>query len=190
MRRFRSIVISGNPKSGKSSLSSMLSGAYGWRKISIGDMWRERWRKAYPNGDVSFESYWGSTSMEDNQNINAIAKEEFEKGEVVADSRFCQYLDSGIWLLVFLTADVSIRAQRASVDGEYKGRDVKDIERILNGREEDEVRIGKELFGTDYRDPKFFHLVLNTGLMSKEDEFRAVDCIMRGQMPSGPLERS
>jgi hypothetical protein len=51
---------------------------------------------------------------------------------------------------------------------------LEEIEGILEKREEDECVIGKDLFGKDYRDSSIYHIVLNTGLLSIDQEFEIV----------------
>lgn len=52
--------------------------------------------------------------------------------------------------------------------------------RTLFEREHDEVRIGKELlgFGYDYRDHSRYHLVLDSGKLSVDEEVEAVQKVM------------
>lgn len=181
MYRYSSIAISGNPVAGKSSLADRLSAAYGWTRLSIGGLQRQRWRKQHPAGDVPFEDWWRSTTIEDNREINALAKSTIENGGIVADSRFCNYLDSSRCLLVFLTADLGIRVLRAKSRGEYSGMDDRKLGLLLAQREQDELRMGRLLYGDgfDYRDPRIFHAVINTGLLTVEQEFLAIDSLIR-----------
>ena len=52
---YTSIVLSGLPGSGKSSLVKRLSDFYNWPIHSIGQIFRQRWKIKYPNQEVSFE---------------------------------------------------------------------------------------------------------------------------------------
>ncbi|MDE1851120.1 MAG: cytidylate kinase family protein [Candidatus Micrarchaeota archaeon] len=177
MGRFISIIISGRPKSGKSTLAKMLADHYRWKKLSLGDMWRERWKELYPNGEIPFDVFWKGTTVAANRRMNVEAKRIFEKGRIVADSRFVSYLNSRKCLLIYLTADLDTRVKRSSV-GEYKGKSTAEIKRILLKREHDEVVMGKKLFKTDYRDQEHFHMVLNSGRLTPEQEFAIVRKIM------------
>ena len=54
--------------------------------------------------------------------------------------------------LVFLTADLNIRAKRGVGLAKYNGNGEKEIKEILYRREADEVAASKRLFGYDYRE--------------------------------------
>lgn len=177
MRNFVSIVISGKPKSGKSTLAKMLADSYGWEKLSLGGMWRERWERLYPNGEVPFDVFWKGTTIAENRKMNVEAKRIFEKGRIVADSRFVSYLSAKKCLLVYMTASLEARAKRSSI-GEYRGKSMTEITRLLLKRERDEVIMGKKLFKTDYRDPEQFHLILNSERLTPEQEFAIVRKVM------------
>lgn len=177
---YKSIVISGTPVSGKSTLSAALSEHYGWKIHSIGSLWRARYAEKYPKGEVSFEEFWSKTTPEDNWVLNEQAKSLFENGGIIGESRYVSYLDASKCLLVFVDADINIRAERAAKGrGEYSSMPVYKIVEILERREADELRVGQELFGVDYRDPKGYHIVLNSGLMTVNQEARAVMELMR-----------
>ncbi|MDE1823799.1 MAG: cytidylate kinase family protein [Candidatus Micrarchaeota archaeon] len=177
MKGFVSIVISGEPKSGKSTLAGMLAKAYGWQRLSLGDMWREKWRKLYPNEEVPFDVFWKGTTIDENRRMNVEAKKIFEKGKMVGDSRFVSYLNPSKCFLIFMTASLETRAKR-SANGEYKGKSIAGIKRLLKKREMDEVQMGMKLFKNDYRDPEHYHLILNSGILTPEQEFNIVRSIV------------
>ncbi len=182
MHRYSSIAISGNPVAGKSSLANRLSAAYGWSRLSIGDLQRQRWRRQHPQGEISFEDWWRSTTVKDNMEVNVLAKSTIEKGGIVADSRFCNYLDNSKCLLIFLTAQLSVRVQRAKSRSEYGSMGADELEQLLARREQDELRMGRLLYGEDfdYRYPRIFHAIINTDLLNVEQEFRIVDSLIKG----------
>ncbi|MCL4389219.1 MAG: cytidylate kinase family protein [Candidatus Marsarchaeota archaeon] len=174
----KGIAISGLPVSGKSTLARMLADQFHLPVRSLGGLWRERWAKQYPNGEVSFEEYWRGTTVEDNLRINQEAKAEFESGNVIADSRFVSYLDINRVVRIFVDADLEIRAQRASTRADYSGKPIEEIRRILRDREQDELKMGRTLFKVDYRDRKLYHLVLNSGRMTPEQEMISVMALL------------
>lgn len=179
---YRSIVLSGNPKSGKSALADQISERYEWPTRSIGGMWKEKHRQLYPNGEVPFEEYWANTTREENLRVNVEAKLLFESGGIVADSRFVSYLDPAICLLIFVTSDLDTRAVRAWRDQkDYKGKSIEEVKAILERREMDEVRIGKDLFGIDYRDPRQYHLVINSGALTVQQEVAIVASLIEAR---------
>ena len=176
---YNSIILSGLPCSGKTTLANKLSDHYGWPVYSLGGLWRETWKQKYPNGEVSFEDFWARTSLEENRAMNLKAVQIFKEGNIIADTRYAIYADHLPALFVFITAPLDIRSKRAIVSGKYKGTS-KEIENLLIKREEDELKMGKDLIGEsyDYRDPSLYHLVINSGLLSIEKEFSLVRNLM------------
>lgn len=168
----RAIVISGLPASGKSTLAEMLSKEYGLPIYSMGKLWRERWREAYPNGEVSFEEFWGHTTIQDNMKVNREAKALFESGTVIADTRYPSLLNRDKCILIFVKADINIRAERAAAHrADYSGKSIGEVKAILRKREDDEARMGMDLFGVDYRNERFYHLVIDSALLTPREEF-------------------
>ena len=178
MRRYKSIILSGNPASGKSVLAERLSKKYGWPIHSMGGLWRKRYKEMHPNGDISFEEFWGRTTPEDSRKMNEEAKKIFEDGGIIGDSRYVSYLDGSVCLLVFVTADIGTRAKRVCDRDEYEGMSASEIERVLEKREKDELKIGEGLFGIDYRDTKHYHVVINSAMMTVEQEVDVIESLM------------
>lgn len=178
MYKYASIVVSGNPGAGKAVLTAKLAEKYGWPIFSVGNLWRKAWQEKYPNKEVSFEQYWGSVSVEDNKKMDAGVKDLIEKGGVIGDFRYCSYLDRSRCLLVFLTADVKIRASRVKGQDKYVGMTEEAIADLLDKREADELRNGFESYGVDYRDPRLYHAVLNSGLLTLDEEFGIINRLM------------
>ncbi|MEK6839718.1 MAG: AAA family ATPase [Nanoarchaeota archaeon] len=52
-----SIILSGLPLSGKTTLAKKLSEMYHWPIYAIGQIWRDEWKEKYPKGNVSFEEF-------------------------------------------------------------------------------------------------------------------------------------
>lgn len=170
---YTSVLLSGLPGCGKSTLSKLLSKELGWELFSVGDLWREQWKMLYPEGEISFEDYWKNTSFEKNREMDMRAKERFKQGNVVADSRYSIHCKDIPSLRVFIDADSETRTLRASNTDRYRGKSVDEIRKILLEREEEEVSKGKILFkdydeNYDYRDPKHYHQILNSQEMSLE----------------------
>ena len=103
--KYQSIVFSGLPGAGKSTLVAKLKEIYKWPVLSVGDLWRARWANLYPDKKISFEEYWRTTSSEDNRQVNVDFREQATKNHLIGDSRYTVYLKDLPVFLVFLTAD-------------------------------------------------------------------------------------
>ncbi len=178
MLLYKSVILSGTPASGKSALAKRIAQEYGLELHSIGKLWRQRWAKLYPDRDISFEDFWKGSSREDNMEIDRLAGELIGKGGIIVDSRYAAIYSDDKCLKIFLDADLKLRAERVSGRQEYSGKTMEEIEGILERREEDECRMGKDLFGKDYRDSLIYHIVLNTGLLSMDQEFEMVSGVL------------
>lgn len=176
---YKSIVISGTPLSGKSTVCKILSEKYGWPVQSIGGIWRKRYAELYPKKEITFEEFWGRTTAAENVAVNEYAKALFEKGEVIGDSRYVSYLDRSKCLLVFIDADIDIRAERAANREEYKHLSFDERKKILQKRDADELRLGQDLLNINYKDAKLYHLVLDSGKMTPQEEVEKIFALMR-----------
>ncbi len=178
---YKSIVLSGNPGAGKSALAEALSKEYHMSIFSIGKMWRKKYEETHPLKDISFADYWKATNMADNRNVNEVAKIVFEHGNVIGELRYTHNLDKSLCLLVFLTADLDIRASRSAGRAEHKGMSISEIAKVLKARENEEVTRAHELYGKDYdyRDPRNYHLVLDSGKLSIAQEVAEINALMR-----------
>ncbi len=106
-------------------------------------------------------------------------KEIIEKGNVVADTRYgaiCGECPNA--LLVYTMSDIETRIRRAMLTKKYP-ENFKAVKIILNDREADEVKMGKLNYGKDYRDPKFYHLILNTGLLTVSQEADIISSMIK-----------
>ncbi len=178
---YKSIVLSGNPGAGKSALATALSQKYDWPRHSIGSLWREDYEQKHPKREITFTEYWSKTSMEDNRKVNEQAKTIFERGNVIGELRYTKNLDPSLCLLVFVTADLKTRAARSANRIEHRNMSLQEIAKALQAREEEELSMARELYGKDYdyRDPKNYHLVLDSGKMSIAEEVSAINALMR-----------
>lgn len=181
MSSFNSLLISGTPVSGKSALTKSLSGVLGWRVFSAGSLWRDEWKRKYPNGETSFEEYWRNTTPEENSEMERKKKEVFEGGNVIGELRYPAFTKGSGILRVFVEADMKIRIARAKTRPEYSGIPDKEIKSILNQREKDEVKMGRLLYGRkyDWRDPLLYDFVLNSASFSVEEEVRIITTVIK-----------
>ena len=176
--KYQSIVFSGLPGAGKSTLVKKIADIYKLPVFAVGDLWRSKWGKLYPDQKVSFEEYWRTTSTQENLQVNIDYRENALKGNFIGDSRFAIYLRDLPILLVFLSATIEARAQRGFGLEKYKGKSVDEIKKILCQREVDEASFSKRLYNYDYRDSAYYHISLNTGMLSQEQEIAIINGLM------------
>ncbi len=176
---YQSIVLSGLPGAGKSTLVAKLKEIYGWPVLAVGDLWRSKWQKLYPNKEISFEEYWRTTSTEDNIQVNVDFRDAVLGDKLIGDSRYTIYLRDLPILLVFLNADLETRAKRGVGLAKYNSHSEEEIKKILYQREADEVAASKRLFDYDYRDSRNYHLILNTARLSQDEEIAIIGALLK-----------
>lgn len=174
---YNSILISGLPGAGKSCLARGLSERLDWPIYSIGGLFKEEWKRLYPNKELSFEEYWRTITKEINMGMNRKAREIIAKGNAIGDFRFAVCCDGLPSLRIYVTADLETRAKRVR---DKEGKSIDQLKQILKARELDEVKVGKELYGDDYdfRETNQYHLVLNAGLLTFDQELSAVTDVL------------
>ena len=178
----KGIVISGDPGSGKSTLVYMLSEEYGKEVYAVGLYWRNMYKKEHPDGSITFEEYWGTRSDRDQLEANRSLRHYAQDLGYIVDTRYASIFDKERCLIIYLRAPLEVRAERLARRPEYSGKALEEIEAILRKRQDDEVAIGKRLFGVDYRDRNLYHLILDTSLLTPEEELSAVKSEMRKLM--------
>ena len=177
---YNTIILSGLPGSGKTSLAELLSTHYSWPVHSIGQLFREEWKRRHPHGDVSFEAYWRDVSFDTQRDMNIQARSRAIQGNVILDTRYAICYSDLPALRVFITADIDTRTLRALNSEKYEGDLFQHVRTILIEQEQDEVKIGRVLFGIeyDYRNPRHYHLVLDSGTMPLDEEVARIHHMM------------
>jgi len=170
---YNSIIVSGLPGSGKSSLIKSLVCYYRWSVHPIGEMFRKRWGEL-PDPKLDFEDWWPAIPHEEQLRVNRELAQIVSRGNVIADTRYPRLCAGPNSLKVFLTAPLDVRVQRAYGTKKYEGKTVEQLFALLQKRENDEVNMGMVLFGSDYRRASDYDLVLDTGELSPEKEFADV----------------
>jgi cytidylate kinase len=178
----RGIVVSGDPGSGKTTFVELLSAEYGKEVYSVGKYWREKYEKEHPSGDITFDEYWRSRPYRDQLEANTSLRHYAQDLGYIVDTRYASIFDKDRCLIIYLRAPLEVRAVRLATRAEYSGRTIKEIEAILAARQEDEVAIGKKLFGIDYRDRNFYDLILDSSLLTPDEELAAAKARMRKLM--------
>lgn len=184
--KYQSIVFSGLPGAGKSTLVAKLQEIYSWRLLSIGDIFRRRWIEKYPDRKISFEDYWRQVADEEIVKLNVEARDAFSKKNIIGDSRYTIYLRDLPIFLVFMSADIDVRATRAFGLEKYGGKSIEEIKSILARRESDEMAVAKKLFGYDYRESHYYDLVINSGRLTVEEEI----AVIQGVIQNGDISRN
>jgi cytidylate kinase len=179
MSEYKSIVFSGLPLSGKSTLIEALSKDYDMRTFSVGGMLRGEHQNKYPNNDLSFDQYYRRMTPEASKKLNADLKLLFENVEIIGDSRYVSYLNKEKCLLVFMTADIETRVKRSMERGDYPGKSATQTRFLLELREADEIKNGMHLSGVDYRNRDLYHLTINSASLSIEEELLLVKSLFR-----------
>lgn len=162
MALFESIVVSGKPFSGKTTLSKLVAEHFGWKYISIGEMWRTEWKKRYPKGDMSFENYWNETTDDENRAMDKMAGDVVRRGHVVADMRYGFLHRDPQTLIIFIDCDIDERAKRALEGNKYPGRDFAQIKDIIEQRERDEVDRCQALYKSNYQSPENYDMLFDS----------------------------
>ena len=178
----RGIVVSGDPGSGKTTFVELLSAEYGKEVYSVGRYWREKYEKEHPSGDITFDEYWRSRPYRDQLEANTSLRHYAQDLGYIVDTRYASIFDKDRCLIIYLRAPLEVRAVRLATRAEYSGKTIKEIEAILGARQEDEVAIGKRLFGVDYRDRNFYDLILDSSLLTPDEELAAAKARMRKLM--------
>ncbi len=189
---YNALAVSGDPCSGKTELIKRLVERLGWEAGSIGGMFRatfESWKETTPlrsQSENDFDYWWAHTvSNEIIRKVNLDATDRLVKGNYILDSRYAIQNVKGLSnvAVIYLTAPLEVRAQRAIDSGRYPGISLHGaggVMEILHRRSQEEYRRGFELYGFDYRDLRNYDIILNTGRLTIEQEHAQV-CTLLNQ---------
>jgi cytidylate kinase len=170
--KYRGVVLSGLPRSGKSTISKMTQSAltqegYGWPLLYLGQKVRDQHKLEVPDGSISFEDWYKTSSVEFNRRINEEAKERMRKENLTVDSRLTALYAQDIedYCRIFVYADLNARIFRS---GLVDPGDRDTLTATLLRREEEEKDKGVLLFDGDYRNRDLYHHTLDTTNLTVE----------------------
>lgn len=178
MALYTRIILSGLAGAGKSTLAYRLKEVYQWPLYSIGDTWRALWKEKYQATNLSFEKFIEQLTRKDDQEMNERMRASFEKEHMIGDARYSLCYKNIPALFIFITAPLAVRAERALQTEKYQGKTFAEISKILEAREEHEVEVCKDICGSDYRDISQYHLVLNSDLLTLEEEVAVIQTLV------------
>jgi len=187
--KYTSIALAGYPKAGTSTLKDVLRKRLDLNSYYTGGEVRRKyseWKKQDPKRKVvTFAEYYGSHFTDtDFREINDKAREFLSQGGYVVDSRFAALNCRGLQntLLVFITAPLEIRAQRA-FDNNLYGPDhtLKMIKFDLEDREAKEVARGEAIYRFDWTDENHYRsaLILDSSKLTVGEEVEKVIRMMQ-----------
>ena len=181
---YQGVVISGLPGAGKGELARKLSENLGWPVLSIGDLWRQKYKEKYPNSEIGFEEFWKNVPVDEQVKMDGAAKELMSKGNKIGEFRYAISCKELSVLLVFITANLDVRVNRAKKINKYEGKEKEKIKKILTNREEDEVKVGKQIYGEDYdyRELDQYDVILDSSDLNIEEEIRIIKGYLEGKL--------
>lgn len=182
----KSIILSGPPAVGKTTVAKLIEKWTGLKYVSGGDMLKELAKeKGY---EVTGEDWWDSE--EGQRFLRERAKDHSYDLEV--DRRLCSLVEEGSYVItsyslpwisdkgikVWLKASREVRAKRMSErDNISRSRALK----VVEVRDRENKDLYKELYGYEFEeDLKVFHLVIDTEYMEPEAVARVIITYMEG----------
>ena len=178
VKKYTGILFSGLPGSGKTTTSRQLAEKLGWPIFYVGGIRREEWSHKYPNGEVTFEDFIRSISVDEEREMEKRAHDALAQGGIIGDMWHGIIGDGLPILRVFITAPLEVRAERGikTDKKEISGKTLEEVKALLNDREGRQLALAKKIYGDwyDYRDPAGYHLTLNSGLLSVEEKISSV----------------
>lgn len=168
--KFKNVAISGDIGTGKSTLARLLSEKLNWEYISAGNYFRD-WYKAQ-GMDVS--KVYGIPEDEDRKMEADFKREMAEKSDTIFESRLAGWLakDYPQTLKVLCVVDPGEANKRVAKRDSVS---IEEAEKLSNQRAKDLVDKFNKLYGvSDYLDPKYFDLVIDTTNLKPEQVLEKV----------------
>ncbi len=158
------VVISGPPGSGKSTVAKELAKRLGVRYLSAGQVFRELAKEL--GMDIIQLNEEAVRNPQIDLEIDRRTLEEARRGSVVIEGHLTAWIARPFAdLCVYLTAPLKVRARRIA---KREDKDVDDVLKEITLREELHMVRFKMLYGIDVRDLSPFDLVINTEKVKPE----------------------
>lgn len=168
--KYKNIAISGDIGTGKSTLARHLSEKLAWEYISAGNYFRD-W---YKSKGMDVSKVYGIPEEEDRKMEASFQKEMKEKAGVVFESRLAGWLardyPETLKVLCIVEDEEAYKrvAKRDSVSEQ-------EAEKLSKQRANDLVDKFNKLYGvSDFLDPKYFDLVIDTTNLSPKEVMEKV----------------
>ena len=160
------ITISGKAGSGKSTIAKELAEKLKLKHYSIGDLMRKlaKEKNIFLNELSKLAEKDSSIDLElDKKQIELRDKNNF-----VIDGRLTAHFIPYADLKVFLDCNDKVRAERILKDErkDEKSKNVKELIKKINQREQSERKRYKKLYNVDYYDKKLYNLIIDTTNLS------------------------
>ena len=168
--KFKNIAISGDIGTGKSTLARLLSEKLGWEYVSAGNYFRV-W---YKSKGMDVSKVYGIPEEEDRKMEADFKKEMAERSNIVFESRLAGWLaqDYLKTLKVLCVVDSEEAYKRVAKRDSVS---VEEAEKLSKQRGKDLVDKFNKLYGvSDFLDPKYFDLVIDTTNLSPEQVLEKV----------------
>lgn len=170
MMKFKNVAISGDIGTGKSTLARLLSEKLNWEYISAGNYFRD-W---YKSKGMDVSKVYGIPEEEDRKMEADFKKEMVEKSDTIFESRLAGWLakDYAETLKVLCIVEEKEAFKRVAKRDSVP---VEEAQRLSKQRAQDLVDKFNKLYGvSDYLDPKYFDLVINTTSLNPDQVLEKV----------------
>ena len=165
------ITITGKPCSGKSTIAKLLVEQHGFKRIGVGDIFKEEAKKRGMNAE-EFNAFCMKDPSFDyiiDQQTAELGKK-YENETVVFDSRMAWYFVPKSFK-VFVDLDEDEMARRlvnSDREGKEKYSTIDEAKQTLKNRQQLEIDRYKKIYNQDLSDMKNFDLVLESSNMTPQ----------------------
>ena len=165
------ITITGKPCSGKSTIAKLLVEQHGFKRIGVGDIFKEEAKKRGMNAEEFNAFCMKDPSFDyiiDQQTVELGKK--YENKTVVFDSRMAwHFVPKSFKVFVDLDEDeMARRLVNSDREGKEKYSTIDEAKQTLKNRQQLEIDRYKKIYNQDLSDMKNFDLVLDSSNMTPQ----------------------